>query len=383
MSSRPRKVLYVATTITAGGIARASTRFASELLKRGNQVIYATAPTGAIREHCISDGVPVETLLPKNSGDLGAVGTVARLVRKYQPDIVHIHSRRDYVPVAVGVRIGGIGLASPPKVVLHLHLRHVMGKPPRLAGLFFQNWTTRAIAVSKTVRDYVVDAHHLRPEYVETVYNGIDCDAYLAPGTTAYDAARASARARWGIPVGAPVIGMVGRHDAKGQLAVIERFRDVLNVVPEAWLALMGKETADKGGRDYREAAHAAGVAERVVVMGLVDDVPAALPMLDLLLHLPSDEAFGLALVEAMAAGLPVVASDIDGCREVLDMTGGGIAVPLGDIPAAINAVAAFLDPAAGAALRADYTRRGGSAVREKLAMAAQVDALEALYDRL
>lgn len=383
MSSAPKKLLYVATTVTAGGIATASTRFAHELLERGNELVYVCAPTGAIREQCVAYDIPTDTLLPKNSGDLSAVLKVASLVKNYQPDIVHIHSRRDYVPVALGVKIGAVGMRKAPKIILHLHLNHVMGKPPVLAGKFFQRFTDRAIAVSETVRKSVIAAHNLAPSYVETVYNGIDMSQYLVPGSEAFSVVRTEGRRMLGIPENGNVIGIVGRYDAKGQISVIENLELILAQVPNLTLVLIGVDHGDRGGRSYGEVAQSAGVADHVVIMGLVPDVPSTLPLLDVLVHLPSDEAFGLALVEAMAAGLPVVTTDIDGCREVIELTGGGVTVPLGDVTAASAAIAQLFTPSSGDTLRAEYAAQGRKAVATKLTMAAQVDALEALYARV
>ena len=386
MSTKSRKVLFIATTTTAGGIDSASIRAASELMKRGSDVLYVTASSGAIYQHCLDNGIPNDKLTTKNSGDLSSIFQVARFVRQFQPDIVHVHSRRDYVTAALGTRLAAMQTRQNPKVVLHLHLHKVMGAPPRLAGWFFQHVSDKAIAVSKAVQQFVTDTHHLRPDYVETIYNGIEASDYLFPGSADYATARIDQRTAYGIAQDDQVIGMLGRFSAKGQNKVIGLIPELLRELPRLKLVLIGADSAadkDSTEPNYREAAQSAEVSDRVIVMGLTDAVPSLLPILDVLVHLPDNEAFGLALVEAMAAGLPVIASDIPGCREVIDMTEGGIAIDPADLNALRSNLKRLFDPVDGPSLRRSYGDKGRKAVVDQLDMPEQVKLLEDLYDRI
>ena len=111
--------------------------------------------------------------------------------------------------------------------------------------------------------------------------------------------------------------------------------------------------------------------------------MPALLPALDMLVHLPRDEAFGLALAEAMAAGLPTVATDIGGCREVVRDGVTGLLVPPGDAPALTEALERLLDPQVGPARRIILGEAGRRIVAEKFSRERQLDLLQALYREL
>ena len=113
------------------------------------------------------------------------------------------------------------------------------------------------------------------------------------------------------------------------------------------------------------------------------EDVPVLLPALDLLVHLPRDESFGLALAEAMAAGLPTVATNIGGCREVVRDGLTGLLVPPGDAPALTEAVEWFLDPEAGPDRRTVLGEAGLRVVAENFSRERQLDLLQALYHEL
>jgi glycosyltransferase involved in cell wall biosynthesis len=261
-----------------------------------------------------------------------------------------------------------------------------MGAPARPAGWFFQRFADKAIAVSNAVRDYVIQGHRLRGDFVETIYNGIEASDFLTSDSPEYARVRRSRRAQWGIAEDDIAIGVIGRFCVKGQHELIGLMPAILRDFPGAKLVLVGADNGkntDRKEPPYRETAKKMGVAEHVVITGLIDDVPSLLPMLDVLVHLPINEAFGLALVEANASGIPVIASDIPGCREVIDMTRGGVVIDPSDNAALLSTLLRMFDPIDGPALRRQYGRQGRRAVVDKLDMPAQIQALEDLYDRL
>jgi glycosyltransferase involved in cell wall biosynthesis len=126
------------------------------------------------------------------------------------------------------------------------------------------------------------------------------------------------------------VVGMIARLDPiKDQATLIHAFAEVAREHPQAELWLIGD-----GERAWQlcDLSAAEGVADRVVFWGPRSDVPELLGQMDVFAFSTTcDEGFGIALIEAMAAGLPVVASDVPACREVLDDGKAGVLVPAGD----------------------------------------------------
>jgi glycosyltransferase involved in cell wall biosynthesis len=138
------------------------------------------------------------------------------------------------------------------------------------------------------------------------------------------------------------VIGMVARLDPiKDQATLIRAFAEVANEHPQAELWLIGD-----GARaaELCDLAIAEGVADRVVFWGQRSDVPELLGQMDVFAFSTTrDEGFGIALIEAMAAGLPVIASDVPACREVLGNGAAGVLVPPGDHASLGDAIYALL----------------------------------------
>jgi glycosyltransferase involved in cell wall biosynthesis len=166
-----------------------------------------------------------------------------------------------------------------------------------------------------------------------TIANGCDAEAI----------ARRAALARRARAAGGPlVVGMVARLDPiKDQSTLIRGFAALARELPEAELWLVGD-----GGEDarLRRLAAAEGVSGRVVFWGRRADIPELLGRMDVYAFSTTRaEGFGIALTEAMAAGLPVVATDVPACRELLADGAAGVLVPAGDPDALASALRPLL----------------------------------------
>jgi glycosyltransferase involved in cell wall biosynthesis len=138
------------------------------------------------------------------------------------------------------------------------------------------------------------------------------------------------------------VVGMVARLDPiKDQATLIRAFAEVAKEHPQAELWLVGDGL--RAG-ELCDLAGAEGVADRVVFWGPRSDVPELLGQMDVFAFSTTRaEGFGIVLIEAMAAGLPVIASDVPACREVLGEGHAGVLVPPGDHARLARAICAML----------------------------------------
>ena len=375
------RVLFIATSAGEGGIERYSVRLAVLLRARGVPVTYACRPGGFLEGQCAAHGIPTFAWEVRNSGDVTASRLLAKWLRTHPIDIVHVHSRRDYVPAVLGTAF----VRPRPRLLLHAHLIRRLGEPARLAGRFFRWGAARVIAVSEAVRERLVQEHRFSREFVHHLPNGVDTRTFAAAESDheEWQSRRDASRQAWGVPPGVCVIGMMGRLNAKGQEALLAVMPELLRSFPETWVVLVGPEgSAGDQGR-LRDQAEAAGVEARVVLPGMTEDVPAAMAGFDIVAHLPSDESFGLALAEAMAAGLPTVATDIGGCREVVQDGVTGTLVPLDDADALVAALTSLLDPEAGPGRRARFGAAGRRRVLAEFSLDRQVERLHGLYQRL
>jgi glycosyltransferase involved in cell wall biosynthesis len=179
---------------------------------------------------------------------------------------------------------------------------------------------------------------------VQVIYNGSDTDS-IQPGMDG-----SAVRQELGIALDAPVVGLVARLTAwKGQHYLLEAFARLVKKVPEARLVFVGAPLFGNEGYEQRLRGRAKelGLADHVLFAGHRQDVSRVLAAIDVLAYTAVEkDNCPLSLLEAMAAGVPVVAFDIEGIRLVLPNPEDGLLVPVGDVDALADSIQQILaDP--------------------------------------
>ncbi|MFQ5719569.1 MAG: glycosyltransferase [Acidobacteriota bacterium] len=374
--ARRPQVLHLLSTLDPGGTERLVFTLCCQQRRRGSRVEIAVLDRIApLADVFMSSGIPVHRLGRRAVIAPLAFARLRRLIRDGGFDVVHTHlDLADlYGP-----------FAAPPTVPV-ISTRH--NTDPwrrrrtwkRVPFLLWERAAQRrsavTIAVSGAVRDFLVREEGLRPERFVVIANGIDLDPYRT--LVAPEVARARLRSRLA-GIGEPplvdgrvLVGFVGR------LAPQKGVDLLLDAVAQAGdrfaVVLIGG--GPLAGELRRQAAGSA-LRGRVHFAGPCDDVANLLPGFSIFAFPSRWEGFGLAAVEAMAAGLPVVATATDGLREVVVDGSTGRLVPPDDSPALAAALQEMAsDPERAAAFGAAGRRRAFetfSAVR----MAADVDAV-------
>lgn len=268
-----------------------------------------------------------------NAGLFASVPAVAAWLRRERADLVHAH-----LPLAgVAARFAG-RLARVPVVYTEHNLQERYHPWTRRANRLTWRRQERAIAVSEEVASSI--RRHLGSQVpVSVIRNGIEVDR---PSLSRQGVAEL--RQSFDLPEGAPVVGTVAVLRAQKRLDLwLEAARRVLAERPETRFLVVG----DGPLRSELEAeAESLGIAASVRFAGLQEDVSAFLPLFDLFLISSEFEGLPLALLEAMAAGLPVVATSVGGIPEVIGPDREGVLVPFGDPGALSDAVLGlFADP--------------------------------------
>ncbi|MFD3483709.1 glycosyltransferase [Streptomyces sp. NPDC058665] len=301
------KVLHVITGLGIGG-AEQQLRLLLRQLPTDSAVVTLTNP-GAVARGITADGCPVTNLDIRGNRDLGALPRLTGLIRDGRYDLVHTHLYRACVYGRLAARLAGVRTVVATEH--SLGATQIEGRPltagARALYLGTERLGSATVAVSTTV------AHRLRRwgvrrDRIHVVPNGIDVPRF------GYDeTARHKARAELGLPADAFVVGGVGR------LSPGKRFDTLVRAVaalPGARLLLVGEGPE----RDRLcSLATELGASDRILMPGACEDpppnpaadegpdLPSLLAAMDLFVSTSEDEAFGLAMVEGLAAGLPVL----------------------------------------------------------------------------
>lgn len=189
----------------------------------------------------------------------------------------------------------------------------------------------RIITVSVEARHSHIASGIARPDQVVTIPNGIDAGAFPAPDATA----QARLRSRLGLAPAAPIVGTVARmYEQKGHRYLLEAWPQVRAAVPEAELVLVGDGPLRW---ELEQQAETLGIAGSVRFLGTREDVPALLGLFTVAVLPSLFEGLPLFVLEAMAAGRPVVGTRVCGASEAIADGETGLLVPARD-PAALAA---------------------------------------------
>jgi L-malate glycosyltransferase len=299
------KILQVCSATWFGGGEKHLADLINGSRARGHEVFLA-APAGAPLLEKID--LPLENIFAvdvRNALDLGASRKLARLIKKYEIDVIHAHLGRDYFPVAMAARF-----ASRAKVVL---TRHVLF-PMKTIHRFALANVSRVIAVSAAVESELRAQNLFAPEKIVRIPNGIELEHWQKPPQESF-------RRIHGIPDDALLIGSVGELKAlKGPEDLILAAEIVLQQFSGAHFVLVGKDNEAGGGfkKYLQELAVAAGAGNSVLWLDRVEDTAPLLHALDVFVSPSHSESFGLAILEAMAAGCAVAATNTEGATELL-----------------------------------------------------------------
>jgi glycosyltransferase involved in cell wall biosynthesis len=290
-----------------------------------------------------------------------------RWLREARPELVHFHFVRAYSPLVAAAR----GTSATVALNDHVTLTNPFFSPLRQAFKWVRASALNRlcdvrVAVSEVVRKSVIEIEHVAANQVVVIENGIDVSRFA-------EADGKKLRRELGL-VERPTVAVVSRLSSeKG----VESALRMMLLLPSSFVLLVCGDGPEKSR--FFKLAHELELGERVRFLGMRDDVEQLIAASDVVVA-PShwEEAFGLAVVEAMAAGRPVVASRSGAMPEILG--DAGVVVPKKDPAALAHAVARLVeDPAR----RERLGHRGQARARQRFGMERYLDDLCRLYGRL
>ena len=372
-ADRPARVLHVLSGCTVGGCEQHVLALLSRLDRRRYEpwlAYFEAQPDAATPMAPLfrAAGVRTVDLRARRRTDPAACARLARLIRRGGFDLVHTHSFRTELGAAVATR----AMPGRPHLVRTVHNTDDFYTRLRYRGLARAATRSmdRVVAISDAVETFLREDAALGSAPIERIYYGLDVSPYrpdvLPPS-------RGGADTR-------PTLGVLARlAPQKGHRVLFDALPSIVAEIPNVQARIVGHEelsTVD----ELRAYAAGRGIADHVTFEGFCADVPALLADLDVFVLPSLWEGFGLVLLEAMAAGRPVVASAVGPIPEIVVDGETGLLVPPGDSDALARAVVRVLrDPD----LAARLGRAGRARVETHFGLDGMVSRTDALYQEL
>jgi starch synthase (maltosyl-transferring) len=366
-SRRPLRLLFVITDLDVGGAEKFCVQLATGLDRSSwSPAVCCLSRPGAAAEPLAAAGVPVYSLDARSYWHAPAtVLRLAWLMRQVRPAIVHTILFHANVVGRLAARLAGVRrVISSIRVAERRYAHH----------LVLENLTCRLaqriLCVSGAVARYVRRHAHLPAAHLAVVPNGVDADEVGA--ATPVD------RATLGLPPDASVAAFVGRLDPqKGVDMLLRAAALAMSQLPQLHLVLAG---AGPERDALVQLARQLGIQSRAHFLGLRSDVPSLLRAADLFVLSSRWEGMPNAVLEAMAAGLPVVATRTEGTTELVREGETGLLVDIDDCSGLARALVCV---AADPSRRADWGSAARQLVRREYSVDRMIVRYEQLYDGL
>jgi L-malate glycosyltransferase len=336
----------------------------------GQRAALVAHPDGELRRRA-AEGLELIPIAPRTEMDLSAAWKFSRLLKRLAPDVIHAHDPHGVAMAALALSLGSGSSAKGGTQPILVASRRV---DFHLKGNSFSRWKYRQvacfIAASDAIRRMLV-ADGVAEDRTVTVHEGIDVEhVQAAPPVNVHEA--------FFLPHGAPVVGNVAALvPHKGQRYLVEAAHLVVQQVPDARFVILGegelREHLEKQVHDHHLEKH-------VFLPGFRTDVLGCIKGFDLFVMSSVTEGLGTSLLDAMAAGRPIVATTAGGIPEIVEDGLNGLLVPPRDHHALADAIVrALKNPA----MRQQMGDAGFARVNRRFTVERMVEQTADVYERL
>jgi L-malate glycosyltransferase len=361
----PARLIHINTERGWRGGELQTLLLARGLQTRGHQCLVVAPPGSLLATKARETGIQVELIPSKGEFDLAAVVALARVLRRFRPEVMHHHTSH---AITLGT-LASFALGRIPTVASR-RVSFALSRNP-LAGWKYTCRVDRIIAVSEGIRDQLCSTGIPRAR-IAVIHSAIDLDRFRNLP------AREEIRRSLGYAPQDFVVGSVGHlAEHKGHAVLVEAAgRLAAGHGHLRYLVVGAGEREDTLRRQIRELK----LEKEFRLLGFAEEVAGILPALDLFVFPSlSGEGSPAVLKEAMACGLPVVASAISGVEEVIHDGQEGLLTPPGDATALEAAILRF---ASDRSLRIECGIRGREQVL-RFGIEKLIDQTESLYREL
>ena len=385
------KILHIITRLDMGGSAQNTLLTCLELSRKYEMVLVC----GLSQESHMTDSereavdrqkddagvngvkiIPVLSLLRRINpvNDIRALYDLVRIIKTENPDVVHTHTSKAGILGRIAAKIARVPLNvhTPHGHVFFGHFGPILSRIFMWIERLFEPLTDRVIVLTDGERKDYTDLNVYPADKLVQIHSGVDIEKFKQVPVCAVEKKRSLGLEQNGL-----VVGFVGwLLPIKGPMHLLKAMVDVWQDYEDTNLVFIGKGDLDV---DLRAAALRAGANGRVNFLGWRNDIDEIMPLFDIFVLPSLNEGMGRVIVEAMAAGKPVVASNVGGIPDLVKQNRNGLLVPPGDE----KALAASIKQLISNPQKAKMMGQCGRKLCNQFSLEAMVEKIDNLYQEL
>ncbi|MCB9746954.1 MAG: glycosyltransferase [Candidatus Omnitrophica bacterium] len=359
------KIIQVVSSLDFGGLEKMVIQLTERLNQTGSECsIVCLEKEGGLVNEALRKNIQVDVFSKKDGFDMDLIWNLKKYFQREEADIVHTHNFAPLIYASTAAKLAGVPC---------MNTRH--GRADKKAPWIFWALNKKIAAVSNDAKEQLLKNNRIKSEKVKVVYNGIDIQsmrADLQPNE------KAQLRQSLGIKADSFVIGNIGRLvREKDQATLLKAFRKISQRTKNVELLIVGDGPLKS---NLLKLAKELDIQGSVKFAGFREDIAQMLQIMDVFVLSSIMEGISLTVLEAMAAGLPVVATKVGGNPEIISEGKTGFLVPLGypeRIESAVKRIMA--DPRLGRSLG----EAGRLRVQENSQLEHMVSVYREIYDEI
>ena len=306
---KPVNIMHIVFSLQCGGLERVAINLAKSFNNdKYNSCICCLDTIGELKTE-LPEGIDVFLVKRKQGKDFLLAFKLANEIKKRKISLVHTHNMGPLLYGTLASKLVGIPM---------INTRH--GRENKSCHSLIWDFNKYIVAISNDAKKELLSCNKINTNKVNVIYNGIDIEKYSADKKN-----NISSKKSLGVQDSDIVIGTVARlSEEKDQITLIDAFSKINSQV-RIKLVIAGDGPCKQKLQDHVEKLN---LSEKVMFLGFRNDIPNILKALDIFVLSSLTEGISLTLLEAMAANLPIVATDVGGNPEVVEDGLTGFLVP-------------------------------------------------------
>ncbi|MCP4252516.1 MAG: glycosyltransferase family 4 protein [Candidatus Scalindua sp.] len=372
-------LLYVIDNLEFGGGERVFSQLINRLSAERYKIMVACLPTGVFVEKIEGSGAMIKPVDMRNRSNFKIILQLIGLMKEQKIDIVHSQGARADFFARIAARLAKVPIvfSTVPMTVEGFDVNPIKKLIYILLNRFSERFVDRFMVVSDALKKMMIEKHRIEPHRVVKIYNGIEVDDFCLADDEIVRR-RKEFREESGLKEDTPVIGAIGRLVwQKGFEHFIEAIPEVLKEFKEARFLIVGEGILEN---TLKMASKKLEINNKIRFIGFRNDIKDILATIDILVMPSLLEGLPMILLEAMAMGKPIVATDIDGINEVLENGKTALLVPPKAPEALSEAIVNLLTHRDQAHQMGIDARR---VVEERFGVDTMVERVEVVYEEL